>query len=346
MTHNNPKIIVIGTSAGGMQALTLLLSKLPEDLPAAIFIVQHLSNDSSAPFLVKRLNQYTKLTCKVAEHQQALEAGTVYLAPPDRHLLLKVNEMLVVRGPRENHFRPSIDPLFRSAAAYHGASVTGVILTGFMSDGVVGMESIKRSGGNTVVQAPDDAEFPALPNNVLRQVPIDHVVPIREMGEVLVELAKEQNNDSVTVPTDIWQEAQIAERVMSNSGMTNIEEMDKAGSRSPYSCPECGGGLWDFSKQNTIKRFRCHSGHAYTTDSLMMGMSTAIEETLWVALRTLEERRNILLQMSQGEISKGNRNWATVQEERAEEMKVHVERLRELLAKSVISDDEHMIKVG
>ncbi|RDV14474.1 chemotaxis protein CheB [Pontibacter diazotrophicus] len=346
MTHNSPKIIVIGTSAGGMQALTLLLSKLPAELPAALFIVQHLSKDSSATFLVKRLSQYTKLTCKVAEHKQLFEAGTVYLAPPDMHLLLTGKEMLVTRGPRENQFRPSIDPLFRSAAAYHGASVTGVVLTGFMSDGVVGMESIKRSGGATVVQAPDDAEFPALPNNVIRQIKTDYVVPISDMGEILVKLANRLDQDSVTVPTDVWQEAQIAERVMNNSVMTSIEELEKAGSRSPYSCPECGGGLWELSQQNTIKRFRCHSGHAYTKDSLLDGISNALEETLWVALRTLEERRNILMQMSQVDNDKGNRRWATVQEERAEEMKVHVERLRELLTKAAVADEDRMHDVG
>ncbi|WP_162054217.1 chemotaxis protein CheB [Pontibacter pamirensis] len=346
MTHNGPKIIVIGTSAGGMQALTLLLSKLPADLPAALFIVQHLSKDSSAPFLVKRLSQYTKLTCKVAEHQQTFEAGTVYMAPPDRHLLLKGNEMLVTRGPRENQFRPSIDPLFRSAAAYHGASVTGVILTGFMSDGVVGMESIKRSGGATVVQDPEYAEYPALPNNVIRQIKTDHVVPVKEMGKILVELANQADEGSVTVPTDIWQEALIAERVMNNSGMSSIEELEKAGSRSPYSCPDCGGGLWELSQQNTIKRFRCHSGHAYTKDSLLDGMSSALEETLWVALRTLEERRNILVQMSQADNDRGNRRWATLQEERADEMKVHVERLRELLAKTALADEDRINEVG
>ncbi|MFD3001920.1 chemotaxis protein CheB [Pontibacter toksunensis] len=280
MDINSPKIIVIGTSAGGMQALTLLLSKLPADLPAAIFIVQHLSNDSSAPFLVNRLNHHTKLTCKVAEHQQAFETGTVYMAPPDRHLILTEKEMLVARGPLENQFRPAIDPLFRSAAAYHGARATGVILTGFLSDGVVGMEFIKRCGGKTVVQHPDDAEYPALPANVIRQVAIDYVVPISDMGEILMKLAHQPDQDSVKVPTDVWQEAQIAQRVMISSVMTSIEELDNIGKRAPYSCPDCGGGLWELSQPNTVKRFRCHSGHAYTKESLMQGMSNSIEETL------------------------------------------------------------------
>ncbi|MBF9254032.1 chemotaxis protein CheB [Pontibacter sp. 172403-2] len=329
-----------------MQALTKLLSKLPANLPAAIFIVQHLSSDSSTPFLVNRLNQYTGLTCHVAGHQMVFEAGNVYMAPADRHLILKGKEMLVLRGARENQFRPAIDPLFRSAAAYYGADVIGVILTGFMTDDVIGMEAIKRSGGITVVQDPADAEFPPLPQNVIRRVATDYVVSLDEMADLLVELAHQPPQDSVAVPTDIWLEAQIAERIMISSVMTSIEDLDKAGKKSPYSCPDCGGGLWELSPEGTNKRFRCHTGHAFTEDSLLFSKSSALEETLWVALRTLEERRNILIHMAQGGTEKGNQRWASVQEDRAEEMKVHIERLREILAKSALSDEEHLGEVG
>ena len=129
---------------------------------------------------------------------------------------------------------------------------------------------------------------------------------------------------------------------MTNSTLTSIEDLDEAGKRSSYSCPECGGGLWELTQPGTIPRYRCHSGHAYTQDSLLLSMSNSLEETLWVALRTLEERRNILVNMSHSETEKGNRRWATMQEDRADEMKVHIERLRELLTKSALSDEEHM----
>ncbi|MCP2042327.1 chemotaxis protein CheB [Pontibacter sp. HSC-36F09] len=346
MTENIPRIIVIGTSAGGMQALTMLLSRLPEDLPASILIVQHLSPDSSATFLVDRLNRYTELVCKVAEHELEFEPGTVYFSPPDKHLLVKGNKMLVVKGPRENQFRPAIDPLFRSAAAHHGGNAVGIILTGFMSDGVIGMECIKRSGGTTIVQHPNDAEFPALPENVLKKVDLDYVVPLSEMSEILEELTRQPAQQSLTIPADIRQEALIAERIMTNTTHTSIEELEKAGARSAYSCPDCGGGLWEMSQEGTMKRYRCHSGHAYSQDSLLLGMSNSLEETLWVALRTLEERRNILLNMSQGETVKGNHRWATMQEKRVEEMKVHIERLKELLSKSSAADSEHMGELG
>ncbi len=336
------KIIVIGTSAGGMQALCKLVDQLPADLPASIFVVQHLSVDSSVSFLINRLSQHTALTCKAAQHEDTIEPATLYMAPADKHLLLNKDSLIVVRGARENQFRPAIDPMFRSAAAYHGPHVIGVVLTGFMSDGVVGMESVVRSGGTTVVQDPADAEFPQLPLNVIRNVTTDHVVPLTEMGALLTKLVDMPAPESVTVPTDIWQEARITERIMKNSNMTSIEELESIGERAAYSCPDCGGGLWELTQPGTVTRYRCHSGHAYTQDTLLHGMSSSLEETLWVAMRTLEERRNILLNMSQAESSNSNKRWVSLQEERAEEMKVHIERLRELLIKSALSDEEHL----
>ncbi|RAU82902.1 chemotaxis protein CheB [Pontibacter arcticus] len=346
MKEHKPKIIVVGTSAGGMQALLKLFAPLPQNLPASIFIVQHISLDSSAPFLVDRLNKHTKLTCKVAVHEEEFEPGTVYFAPPDKHLLLNGTRMLVVKGPRENQFRPAIDPLFRSAAAHHGANVMGIILTGFMSDGVIGMECVKRCGGLTIVQHPDDAEFPVLPENVIRQVELDYVVPVSEMGIIVEELASQPLQESLTVPADIRQEALIAERVMSSATQTSIEDLDKAGSRTAYSCPDCGGGLWELSQEGTIVRYRCHSGHAYSQESLLTGMSNSLEETLWVALRTLEERRNILQKMSQNEFLKNNQRWSAMQDERIDEMKVHIERLRQLLSRSAEEDEEHLTELG
>ncbi len=268
------------------------------------------------------------------------------MAPADMHLLLNEKEMRVVRGPRKNQFRPSIDPLFRSASAYHGSDVVGVILTGFMSDGVIGMECIKRSGGVTVVQHPGNAEFSPLPNNVIRQVAADFIEPLDEIAHVLIKLAHRPTQNSKAVPADIRQEALIVERIITNSAMTSIQDLDDVGECAAYSCPECGGGLWELSQEGTLKRFRCHSGHAYSQLSLLQSMDNALKETIWVALRSLEERRNILIQMFKGESCKVNQRWATIQEERAEEMKVHIQRLREFLAKSTLSDEEQLNSLG
>jgi two-component system, chemotaxis family, protein-glutamate methylesterase/glutaminase len=345
MEQPGHSIVVIGTSAGGMGALERLLVQLPENLPAALFIVQHLGIDSSAEFLMSRLNKFTGLTCVVARHNDSIRKGTVYMAPADKHLLLKQDKLLVAKGPRENQFRPSIDPLFRSAAAHYGSQVISVILTGFMNDGVAGTDAVRRAGGVTIVQDPADAEFPDLPRNVLRHIHPHYQVPISEMGALITRLASQPAPDSITVPQDIKLEADLAERVMTKSNMTNIEDLEKLGNRSPYSCPECGGGLWELTREGGVHRFRCHSGHAYTTDSLIAGMNEALEETLWIAMRTLEERRTILLNMA-SQTTNGNSKWTQTQRERAEEMKVHIERIRAVLQQSSVADTEEKRMAG
>ena len=340
--HN---IIVIGTSAGGMEALTQLLAPLPADFPAAILVVQHLAANSNADYLVKRLAQHTRLSCVVAEHNTHIVPSAVFMAPADHHLLIDKNHILVARGPRENQFRPSIDPLFRSAAAFHGAQTIGVILTGFLSDGLVGMNAIQRCGGFTVVQDPSDAEYPDLPRNILRSINVTYTTPIAQMGELLTKLVRLPAPDSVTVPPDILLEAQIAQRIMINSENANIEEMDKLGKRVPYTCPECGGTLWELTREkDNVQRFRCHTGHAYTDQSLLDSMNTNLEETLYVAMRTLEERRNMLMSMANQE--NGNSSWATLQRDRAEEMKTHIERIRRILGAATVSDQEHRREAG
>lgn len=336
-------IVVIGTSAGGMEALQRLLAQLPENLPAALFIVQHLSVDSSAEFLVGRLNKFTGLDCVVAHHHDPIRMGRVYMAPADQHLLLQKGKLIVAKGPRENQFRPSIDPLFRSAAAHYGSQVISVILTGFMNDGLAGTEAVRRSGGITIVQDPADAEFPDLPRNVLRHLQPDYQVPVHEMGALIAKLVHQPASDAITAPQDIRLEAEIAERVMTKSHMTSIEDLEKIGHRSPYSCPECGGGLWELTRESGVHRFRCHSGHAFTNDSLLEGMNAALEETLWVAMRTLEERRTILLNMASQERS-GNTKWTETQRQRADEMKVHIERIRAVLQQSSLADTIHKRK--
>jgi len=334
--HN---IIVIGTSAGGMEALVKVLEPLPADLPAAIFVVQHLSADADIQYLRKRLTKHTDLSCVIGEHNTHIAYGAVYLAPPDHHLLIDEKHILVAKGPRENQFRPAIDPLFRSAAAFHGSKTIGVILTGYLNDGLIGMESVKRSGGFTVVQEPLDAEYPDLPRNILRQMQVDHAVPVSQMGALLEKLVHQPAQDSVTVPQDIVMEAKIAQRIMINSENADLSELDQLGKRVPYSCPDCGGALWELTQnKGDVKRFRCHTGHTYTDYTLLGGMNSALEETLWVAMRSLEERRSMLLSMANQE--SGLNKWANMQRERADEMKTHIERIRRILELATVSDAE------
>lgn len=318
-------LVVIGTSAGGMPALVKLVAQLPTTLRAAVLVVQHFAPDSNGQHLVDRLARHTSLPCRLPVGGEPLEPGTIYLAPPDRHLLAKdgsTPHLLVTKGPRENHYRPSADALFRSAAVAYGPRVVGVVLTGMLHDGTAGLEFIKRCGGIAVVQDPHEAEYPSMPETALRNVDIDYVVPLDMMAALLDEITRGPVPESrIAIPEDLKQEAAIAERVVGNT-----EDVSKIGRQVPLTCPDCGGSLWEVN-EGRVLRFRCHTGHAFTADALLHNSQQHLEETLWVALRMMEERKNLLTSMA----VRGEGPYSVQQEERLEEIKKHINRLREFL---------------
>ncbi|MGI4834141.1 MAG: chemotaxis protein CheB [Janthinobacterium lividum] len=320
-----PYVIVIGTSAGGMPALTQLVAQLPATLPAAVLIVQHLAPDSLPDALVRRLAQHSALSCHVAANAMPLEAGHLYLAPPDRHLLLKEDHLLVTKGPHENHYRPAADALFRSAAVAYDSHAVGVVLTGMLHDGTAGLDFIKRAGGVAVVQDPAEAEYSSMPESALRNVAIDHVVPLAEMGALLIRLVHPGPAGPPTpmsdIPADLELEAAIAERVVGST-----EQVAQLGHQVPLTCPDCGGSLWQMDAGGVL-RYRCHTGHAFTAEALAENAQHKLEESLWVALRMLEERKNLLSSIA----GHGSSAYLTAQAERAEELKRHINRLREFL---------------
>jgi two-component system chemotaxis response regulator CheB len=321
MPRKGRTIIVIGTSAGGLAALDKLIGGLPH-LPASIFIVQHMAPESSAEPLLHRLERHKTFACKIACDGETFASGTIYIAPPDYHLLVKKKTLLVTKGARENRYRPAIDPLFRSAAVSHGANVIGVILTGMLDDGTAGLVAVKRCGGVTVVQDPKDAAYPDMPANALHNLKVDHCVPLTRMGLLLASLAHAPPRKRRPVPKDIRTEAVIAERVLSD-----IAQVNTLGSQVPYNCPNCSGVLWRMA-QPGVPRFRCHTGHSFTASALLVSQSEKIEESLWVALRMLEERRNLLNNMAEKEPrAQGKRSYA----ERATETAVHIQRIRSML---------------
>jgi two-component system chemotaxis response regulator CheB len=307
-----------------MPALTQLVAQLPGALTAAVLVVQHLSPDSTGAPLVARLNSHTGLHCQLAINHAPLEAGNLYLAPPDRHLLVKDNHLLVTKGPRENSYRPAADALFRSVAVAYGPNVVGVVLTGMLHDGTAGLEFVKRCGGIAVVQDPVDAEFPSMPESALRAVAVDYVVPLSQMGALLQQLVDPAQVAPLThknIPADLQLEAAIAERVVGT-----VEEVSQLGHQVPLTCPDCGGNLWQV-EHGQVLRYRCHTGHAFTAAALAENNQQELEETLWVALRMMEERKNLLMGMA----SHDNSHWNQHQEERLTDLKRHVNRMREFL---------------
>ncbi|PXX90479.1 chemotaxis protein CheB [Marinobacter vulgaris] len=327
-------LVVIGASAGGMAALKELVAQFPEDFPAPIFIVNHMSAHTSGDALVRVLNESGSLTCVHAQDQQAFESGHIYLAPSDQHMLIGKDKILITKGARENRSRPAIDPLFRSAAVAYGNRVIGIILTGYLDDGTSGMMAIKRCGGVCIAQDPEDASYPDMPRSVIANVGADYCLPIAGMGELLSDLASRVLPESGPAPDDIVIEAEIAQRVLSD-----LPSVEALGDQVPYNCPDCGGVLWQM-KEGKLLRYRCHTGHAFTSSALIAQQTVKIEETLWVALRMFEERQNLLVTMSKNESQTSTSSIS----QRAKDSKVHIDRIRAMLKST--EKDSHVEDAG
>lgn len=319
--ESSPRIVVIGASAGGFAALNALAAQLPASFPAAVFVVLHIALDFPAGDFAARLDRHSALRWKLAENGERFRVGTGYIAPPDMHMLVKKHTVLVTKGARENRYRPAIDPLFRSAAIAHGSHVVGVVLTGMLDDGTAGLEAVARCGGVTVVQDPADAAFPAMPQSAIENVRIDHRTSLVEMGALLDGLVRARVPKRKRAPEDVAAEALIAERVVSD-----VRAAEVLGERVPHNCPECGGVLWQLS-QPKVLRYRCPVGHAFSAATLLAAQSEKIEETLWITLRMLEERRHLAtsIAMKSAALLSGR---ATV---RAHEDELHIKRIREIL---------------
>lgn len=279
--HN---IIVVGASAGGLEALTQLVAGLPLDLPATVFVVLHFPSHGTST-LPKILSRSGVLPATHPEDGEAIQTGRIYVAPPDYHLLIKRGHVRIVRGPRENSHRPAIDPLFRTAARAYGPQVVGVVLSGVLDDGTAGLSAIKIQGGVAVVQDPDDALYPGMPESAIANVKVDHILPSSDLVPLLVNLAsKPVTAKGVnSVSNDMASEADIAEL-----DLAALQRHERPGTPSGFACPECGGALWELSNGDLI-RFRCRVGHAMSAESLLAEQSEAMEAALWSALRALEE---------------------------------------------------------
>src|ERR1051325_9153043 len=205
-------IVVVGASAGGIEALRMLVAGLPAKLPASIFVVLHTSPQAPG-MLAEILDNVGGLSARSAKDRERIRRGTIYVAPPDRHLLIEPNRVRVTRGPKENRFRPAIDPLFRSAAQTYGPRTIGIILTGYLDDGSAGLWTVKQLGGTTIVQDPSDALIPFMPQNALAHVKVDYCLPLAEIAPLLVRLTSETEEEGVyPVPKEVEIEVNIAKR--------------------------------------------------------------------------------------------------------------------------------------
>jgi two-component system chemotaxis response regulator CheB len=282
-------IIVIGTSAGGIDALKAIVPGLPASLKASIFVVLHTASYSIG-ILPEILERAGNLPASNAKDWEEIKPGHIYTAPPDHHLLVERSGYVrITRGPKENRFRPAVDPLFRSAAHAFGPRVIGVVLTGWLDDGVAGLWAVKQRGGTSIVQNPEEAFAPAMPLNAIKRVEIDHIVSLEEIASLLVRLTSRETDGEGVYPVSEEMEIEVkiaGEDNALESGITNW------GEPSLYACPECHGVLLQLKEGNNV-RFRCHTGHAYSVDALLAEFSEKTEDSLWNAIRALEE--NVIL---------------------------------------------------
>lgn len=279
-------IVVIGASAGGVEALAELFSQMPPDVPASFFVVLHVPERGTS-VLPEILSRHGPLPARHPADGAVIEPGGVYVAPPGHHLLVKRGRVRVVRGPRENGARPAVDPLFRSAAAAYGPRVVAVVLSGTLDDGTAGLQTVKGRGGTAVVQDPEEALYAGMPRSAVENVPVDHVLTLARIAPLLVRLANTpvvETKGGGEVPDDIRDEIDAVEMAP-----RLVHAGDHPGTPSGYTCPECHGALWEI-QEGELVRFRCRVGHAYSVETLLSEQGTAMEAALWTALRALEER--------------------------------------------------------
>ena len=280
-------IVVIGASAGGSEPLLEIVSALPATFGAALLIVRHVGAQESV--LPELLNLKSQLKAAHAVHGETIQRGRIYVAPPDRHMIVDGDQLLLSSGPKENYARPAINPLFRSAAFAYGSRVIGVILSGTLDDGTAGLKAVKERGGIGIVQKPEDAQYPSMPRSALAIVEVDYCLPKSEIGSRLIQLTREEVRvRDIASPT----EELAAEVEMDRRGSASIELMNRVGNRSPLTCPECGGGLWKIHDE-LLDRYRCHTGHSDSSAALGLELDENLERALYAAVRLLHEREEL-----------------------------------------------------
>ena len=331
MTRSHGQLVVIGASAGGVHALLEIAQALPPSFPVPVCIVQHIGSN---PSLLPDLLRYRGPNDAVhAEDGQRLTPGTLHVAPPDRHILVDGDRLRLTHGPKENHARPAIDPLFRSAAVAAGPAAIGVILTGQMDDGTAGLKAIKDCGGTAIVQDPAGAAEPEMPLSALRNVDVDHCVPLPEIAPLLARLV------AAAAPRNPWPAPDpIAREVIINRGEASVEDLKQIAEPSSLTCPECGGALWEMNEKRPL-RYRCHTGHAFSAISLARSQKDDSEHALWSTVRALREREMLLRRMAAISASMGDSAQAAAGEAHAQRIRQQSDALQEF-AESVPPDFE------
>ena len=288
-----PPVVVVGASAGGVEALRELAAALPADLSACVLVVLHVpaASRSALPLILDRAGP---LVARHAVHGEELKAGEILVAPPDHHVVVLGDRLALTHGPHENGHRPAVDVLFRSAAHSHGARVLAIVLSGSLDDGAAGMVAVTSRGGTGVVQDFDEALYPGMPMSAARVADAAHVVPLADMPKVLAEWLPVVPPAVNGEPTRLME----TETEMADLNPSAMHDLDRPGAPAGFGCPDCAGSLFEI-EEGRLLRFRCRVGHAWSPESLLERQGMALEGALWMALRSLEEKAALNTQLGQ-----------------------------------------------
>ncbi len=312
-------VVVVGASAGGIEALKELVSQLPRDLPAALFVVVHLP-PGGVSVLPAILTRAGALPAQHVDGATPIETGHIYVAPPDVHIQVNDGTVAAVTGPRENGTRPAIDPLFRSAARAFGPRAVGVILSGTLDDGTLGLRAIKEHGGVTLVQDPETAQHPGMPRSAIAYGSPDGVGSPAELANLIVELA----ND----PIDQIEGGDQTMNDHSQEVAHQTDEDPQPGEKTGLTCPECGGAIW-MQESGNVASFACRVDHKYTAETFAVEQGRTVEAAVWAALRLLEER--VVLMRNLAERYRDQKKTAASFESKADNLEQHATTLRTLV---------------
>jgi two-component system, chemotaxis family, protein-glutamate methylesterase/glutaminase len=320
-------VVVIGASAGGVQALATLVSALPPDFPAAVLVVLHTAPTSRGA-LASILDRSGPLPARPASEGEAIVPGCILVAPPDRHLVVVHDHVTLSRGPRENGHRPAVDVLFRSAARALAGRVVAVVLSGTLDDGAAGSVAVHQRGGRVVVQDPETAAYPGMPLATVHADGPADVLPLEEIAELLCEAVREEVPDRVPAAPGL-----MSAEVVIGMDPRAPGSPDRPGEPSGFSCPECNGVLFEID-DGPLRRFRCRVGHAWSLDSLEAQQALQIESALWMALQALEERAALADRLMQSAQVRGHRLTEHTFAQRASEARESALVVRELIAQA------------
>jgi len=321
--------VVVGASAGGVEALRQLVSALPRDYPAAVLVVLHVAPIATS-VLPQILQRAGELPAKHARDGERMEGGHIYVAPPDCHLIVSDGTLTLDHGPRINGHRPAIDPLFRSAAEAWGEEAAGVVLSGVLDDGTAGLMAIKKAGGVTLAQDPEEALYAMMPRNAIDFVHPDRIAGAHDLGLVLAQLASSPPPNGHARPRQTDEESVI--------------EVDRGSSDAPQpgestglSCPECNGGMWEVVRDD-VTSYRCRVGHEFSSEAFANGQGERVEAAMWTALRALEERAALHRRIATRQRKQGNVRSAERYERRADQSVEHAVVLRRMLQRFVAGE--------